>query len=60
MEADRNFYEFEDEMLQERDGTYIQQRTRDIEEANENSPVSYSRPGGGFSIYEFHTNQLDP
>ena len=59
MEADRNFYEFTDETLEERDGTYIQQRTRDIEEENENSPVSYSGPGGGFSIYEFHTNRLN-
>ena len=56
MEADRNFYEFPDETLEERDGTYIQQRTRDIEEENENSTVS---SGGGFSIYEFHTNQLN-
>ena len=47
MEADWNFCELTDDTLEERDGTYIQQRTRDIEEENENSTVS----SGGFFFY---------
>ena len=59
-EAGRNFYEFPDDKLEERNGTNILQRTGDIEEENETSPVCYSGPGGGFSICEFHTNRFDP
>ena len=60
MEAARNFYELPEDTLEERDGTSIQQRTRDIEEENGTSPVCYNDADGGFSICKFHTNRFDP
>ena len=46
MEVARNFYEFLDDTLKERDGTNILQRTKDIEEENETSQVCYSGASG--------------
>ena len=59
MEAARNFYEFPEDTLEERDGTNILQRTEHIKEENETSPVCSNSAGGKFSICEFHTNQYD-
>ena len=59
MEAARNFYELPEDTPEERDGTSIQQRTRDIEKENETSPVSCNDAGGGFSICGFPTNRFD-
>ena len=60
MQAVRNFYESPEDTLKEREETSIKQRSGDIEEQNEISPVSFNDAGDGFYICVFPTNRFDP